>query len=193
MKKNLFIIAILITWMLSSCRDMKKNEEPIENIENLIYGKKIVVLNFWSIFCMPCIKEMPIISSLFDEYKKSKDISITTVALNSENELGQFLTRDSLNIYGRIYNRINTKIEFPILAYYRYSNNLDSTRNIVGVNHENDSSNLYLFSKYKLEGIPTTIIFFNGKEYKRFAGFGDDSLEYRKKISDVITFLNNKK
>lgn len=137
------------------------------------------------------MKEAPIISSLYDEYKKTANISITSIALNSKSELSQFFSRDTLNTYGKVYIRMNKKIEFPVLAYYQYDSKLDITRNVVGINHKNDSSLSYLSSKYKLEGIPTTIIFFKGKEYKRFLGFGGDSLEFRKKISDAIAYLNN--
>lgn len=193
MKRIWLIMVILVAAaFLNKCSVNKKSENPVGNIEKLIAGKDIVVLNFWSIFCLPCMQEIPIISSLYDEYKTAANISISSIALNSKSELSQFFSSDTLNIYGKIYRRMNKKIELPVLAYFKYDSNLDSKRNIVASNQKNDILLSYLASKFNLEGIPTTIIYFKGKEYKRFGGFGGDSFEFRKKILDAIVYLNNK-
>ena len=81
-------------------------------------------------------------------------------------------------------------MEFPILAFYKYDSKLNPKNLVVVPNQKNDTALTILTSKFKIEGLPTTIIYFKGKEYKRIVGFGGDGNEFRKEISDVIVGLN---
>ena len=45
-------------------------------------GKKYVLLHFWATWCTPCIKEIPAIKEINDQYK-SKDLQIISIALPS--------------------------------------------------------------------------------------------------------------
>jgi thiol-disulfide isomerase/thioredoxin len=193
MKNTSLILFILIAGLiLTSCSSNKKPDTSIANIEKLTANKDIVIINYWSIFCLPCMEEMPMIASLYNEYKNAPNISISTIALNSKSELDQFFSGDTVNIYAKVYSRMNTKMEFPVLAYYKYDSKLNPKNLVVVPNQKNDTALANLTSKFKIEGLPTTIVYFKGKEFKRFVGFGGDGTELRKDIADVIVGLDGK-
>lgn len=186
------ILIVVMAYGLSMCSDHTEPSDPIQKIEKVIAGKNVVVLNFWSIFCLPCLKELPVIASLDEEYKNDKNISINTIALNSENELKQFFSVDTANTYGNIYKRLNLKISFPIIAFNKYNSNFIPNLNAVSPNDQNDRLLLPLYAKFNLSGIPTTIIFFKGKEYRRFIGFEGDDSQFREKIEKILIQLKKR-
>ncbi|MEO7315703.1 MAG: TlpA disulfide reductase family protein [Ginsengibacter sp.] len=191
-KIKLFVaLILLVIFNLNMCTAQRVYVDPNQQIENEIAGKKIVVLNFWSIFCLPCLKELPAISNLYNSYRDDKNISIYTIALNSGDELNQFFSGDTTNIYGKIYKKLNLKITFPIITYNIHNNDFNYKLNAISTNVKNDSALSLLYSKFHLVGIPTTIIFFKGKEYKRFIGFEGDEVQYQKKISENLSYLSN--
>ena len=192
LKKVPLILIVFTTFLFNNCIVYKRPSDPIQQIENVIEGKNIVVLNFWSIFCLPCLKEIPTISSLHEKYRNDENISINSVALNSENEMKQFFSGDTANTYGNVYKRLNLEIKFPIITYNKYNSNYISKFNAVGPNYENDPSLSLLYAKFNLESIPTTIIFFKGKEYQRFIGFEGDNIQFKKEIDSILFQLNKR-
>jgi thiol-disulfide isomerase/thioredoxin len=54
---------------------------------------KIIVLNFWFIACGPCIKEMPTLNKLVDKYKSDENIIFLGLALDSNEEIKEFLKK----------------------------------------------------------------------------------------------------
>lgn len=54
---------------------------------------KLVVFNFWHISCRPCIKEIPKLNELTDQYKERDDIIFIAVTHNTEEDLAKFLEK----------------------------------------------------------------------------------------------------
>lgn len=60
---------------------------------------KVVFLNFWAIWCPPCIAEMPSIQVLSEKFKEDDEVAILTVEIEGKQErVNQFLIRKNLNI-----------------------------------------------------------------------------------------------
>jgi thiol-disulfide isomerase/thioredoxin len=60
---------------------------------------KVVFLNFWAIWCPPCIAEMPSIQILNEKFKNDDEVVILTVEIEGKQDrVNQFLTRKNLNI-----------------------------------------------------------------------------------------------
>jgi len=45
-------------------------------------GRKVILLDFWSIYCAPCVKEMPILIELYNKYNK-KGLEVFGISLDS--------------------------------------------------------------------------------------------------------------
>jgi len=46
------------------------------------HKKELTWVNFWSISCPPCLKEMPVLEGIHQKYKLSSRIKIVTIAMN---------------------------------------------------------------------------------------------------------------
>ncbi|HMR17815.1 MAG TPA: TlpA disulfide reductase family protein [Sphingobacterium sp.] len=60
---------------------------------------KVVFINFWATWCPPCLKEMPSIQVLYDEFKDNGDIEFLIVEI--ENDIDgakKFLTDQKLSL-----------------------------------------------------------------------------------------------
>ncbi|MDR2844303.1 MAG: AhpC/TSA family protein [Candidatus Symbiothrix sp.] len=55
------------------------------NSADIIRNKKIILLDFWASWCAPCIKEMPILAQLYEDYK-DQGLEIISISLD-ENKL----------------------------------------------------------------------------------------------------------
>lgn len=51
---------------------------------------KVVVLNFWFIACQPCLREMPQLNELVDQFK-NKDVVFLAPAMDEKDKLEEFL------------------------------------------------------------------------------------------------------
>src|SRR5512145_3449782 len=67
-------------------------------------GKKVVVLDFWSIYCASCIEEMP---KLIDIYNEFKNKGLVVIGVN----LDSFGTHRVV----KFMNGMETKINFPVI------------------------------------------------------------------------------
>ena len=67
-------------------------------------GKKVVILDFWSIYCASCIEEMPKLIGLYNEFK---DKGLVVIGVN----LDSFGTHRVV----KFMNGMETKINFPVL------------------------------------------------------------------------------
>ena len=74
-------------------------------------GKKVVVLDFWSIYCASCIEEMP---KLVDIYNEFKDKGLVIIGVN----LDSFGTHRVV----KFMQGMETKINFPVI--------IDKTRTV---------------------------------------------------------------
>ncbi len=67
-------------------------------------GKNVILLDFWSIYCVACIKEMPHLVDIYDKYK---DQDLVAVAVN----LDSFGTRR----VARFVKGLKFKVTYPIV------------------------------------------------------------------------------
>ena len=65
---------------------------------------KIVVFNFWGIWCKPCVKEIPQLNKLANLYSHRDDIIFLAVSSDSEKNLKTFIKRKKFR-----YNQISCK------------------------------------------------------------------------------------
>lgn len=71
-----------------SATDIHGNTYSLAELKN-----KVVVLNFWFVACTPCIKEMPQLNQLVDQYGKREDIVFLAFSTDNEALLGKFLAQ----------------------------------------------------------------------------------------------------
>lgn len=79
--------------------DGKTIEFKVEN-ETLISKQlngKYVMLNFWATWCAPCIKEMPILTSLQEKYGDKLQIIGILIEDKDPKELADFMTKYKMN------------------------------------------------------------------------------------------------
>src|SRR5512145_2964925 len=67
-------------------------------------GKKVIILDFWSIYCASCIEEMP---KLIDLYNEFRDKGLVVIGVN----LDSFGTHRVV----KFMNGMDTKINFPVI------------------------------------------------------------------------------
>jgi len=103
-----YFVAILLLLSVSAkpssapqlaLKDMHGNAHSLSE-----YRGKIVVLNFWATWCIPCKTEMPI---FVEVYKKYHDRGVVVLAASLDDEA----TRKYVSQYTRSY-----KMEFPVLV-----------------------------------------------------------------------------
>ena len=98
LKLRFFLLTLLSTIFLSACSepDYQMFNGSSGNIENL--KGKWVVVNYWADWCPPCIKEMPELSSFYNDNKER----VTVFAYNSDRlegeELQQMLIRFKVEV-----------------------------------------------------------------------------------------------
>ncbi len=69
------------------------------------YKGKVVLLNFWSITCPPCIEEIPYLERLQQMMKDNEDFHLLTVVTNrgeTENEVRPFMEKKGLTFHALI-------------------------------------------------------------------------------------------
>ncbi len=71
---------------------------------NQLKGKKIVILDFWSIYCASCIEEMPKLTAIYNEFR---DKGLVVIGVN----LDSFGTHRVV----KFMNGMETKINFPVI------------------------------------------------------------------------------
>lgn len=64
---------------------------------------KMLVLNWWSTGCKPCIEEMPGLNKLVEKYKSSK-IEFIAIAWNTNEEIWKFIHSNKFNYQQYIYS-----------------------------------------------------------------------------------------
>jgi thiol-disulfide isomerase/thioredoxin len=77
-------------------KDLEGNDVSLEN-----YRGKIILINFWATWCLPCRVEMPSMEKLYQEYK-NKGFSILAIDMQED--------ADSVKAFKEQY-----KLNFPIL------------------------------------------------------------------------------
>ncbi len=78
-------------------RNLKGNLEGLDD-----HSGKVIVVNFWATWCVPCIKEMPSFETLYRRYR-SKGLTLLAVSLDKE---GSSKVQEFVDKY---------KLSFPVL------------------------------------------------------------------------------
>lgn len=74
-------------------RDVNNKEVKLSDYK----GEKYVLLHFWATLCTPCMKEIPAIKEISDQYK-SKDLQIISIALPSSKYADYLTTLNKLQM-----------------------------------------------------------------------------------------------
>jgi len=75
----------------------------VRSLENHL-GKDVVLLDFWSIYCVSCVQEMPSLVALYEKYKEQGFIVY-----------GVDLDSFSPSRVKRFINGLNFKIPYPVM------------------------------------------------------------------------------
>lgn len=87
-----FLPLFMALFLFLSChRDKNETIEVLDHYSDLqkiidAQGDRPLILNFWSTYCPPCIKELPLFDSLEVAYK-SRDIKVLLINLDAVKDL----------------------------------------------------------------------------------------------------------
>ncbi|GGH65999.1 hypothetical protein GCM10011379_19700 [Filimonas zeae] len=76
------------------------NNQPV--LPDTLQGK-VILIDFWATWCIPCMQEMPYLQKVYDQYKHRSDVCFMIVNSGSRNTLA-----DAQNWFG------NKKYSFPV-------------------------------------------------------------------------------
>lgn len=87
--------------VLSETADYKRPEfslPDLDGVERSIseWDGKAVIINFWASWCIPCLREIPLLNELSAEYA-DEDIYILGIAVDSAENVREFLAKTSMN------------------------------------------------------------------------------------------------
>lgn len=144
----------------------------------------IIILKFWTTWCPSCLAEIP---SLIDLKNKYSNSMIRILAINGDSI---FYERTNSDVKKSISKLIkDSKINFDIVLD---SKNNESNGNNGNSNNDNDNNNSITptqgyFEKFKVNSIPTTIIFVSGKT--KFIHIGELNFNSKKLTSYLDDYL----
>ncbi len=61
--------------------DGRTPDGAIMKLSEILPGKKLILLDFWASWCVPCIKEMPNIAAIYEKYK---DQGLVVIGITSD-------------------------------------------------------------------------------------------------------------
>ena len=127
MSRNLRIVVLILIIFLTSFFFVKKyfstpqfslNDLQVqtlsgEQVDTKTLTGKIVVLNFWATWCMPCVQEMPMFANLAEMYKADEVVFI--LASDEETDrIESFLEKEELTL--PVYQLKNRMKEYEVFA-----------------------------------------------------------------------------
>lgn len=117
-----FLLPLLFfTFFITSCKSKETDKnatieilDDFSDLQSIIdaEGDELLVLNFWSTYCPPCIKEMPLFKKLELEYQ-DKNVRVLLISLD-----------DAAKLESRIYpfvKKHNIEPEIMILKDQNYT------------------------------------------------------------------------
>jgi thiol-disulfide isomerase/thioredoxin len=119
-----FILLIFICFILSGLKDNLLLDKTVptfsgltldnKKIDSTFYKGKVTVINFWSIGCKPCMKELPFLEQL-DSIFPDETFQILSIAPHSRERLAAF-NSDKPSQYSGFRKAIGAKtIKFSIM------------------------------------------------------------------------------
>ncbi len=94
------LLAVKTAWrqkMVPQLREKMLNQ-PLPKIDSLrdmngklidpeIWKNKVVIMDFWATWCVPCMHEMPYLQKVYDQYKNNPDVVFMVINSGSNNSL----------------------------------------------------------------------------------------------------------
>lgn len=173
MFKKIFFLSGLLGLMLASCNS-SKTELPDLRLKlfqgNYINFKddcknKITIINIWSTFCGPCLEELPAINQLYETLKANKNVKFLTIAMNTEDELDQFVySTDTSNPYKRAFllSKVQ-RLTMPIAIGSKSGYIISNQKNGKFIAHVADiKEDDMVYHAFNFRAVPTTLIYNNG-------------------------------
>ncbi len=74
---------------------------------------KIIVINFWETWCPACIKEMPSLNRLVDNYKNEKKVVFWAISHEDKLSIQEFLSKYKFN-YHQFYNGLKVRKAYNV-------------------------------------------------------------------------------
>ena len=164
------VLISVVSVFLMSCSNQDRTGTEVPNIAGKLINSdslnlrdlskgKFTLINVWGIFCIPCMKELPILHKVYQKYKTNKNLKFITLAMDSESELLRFLnSKDSSDPYKKmfVYSKLDS-FYLPTLAClpHGYSSYYYGGYAIV-----EDSAECYAIQRMiKSRFVPTTLIY----------------------------------
>jgi thiol-disulfide isomerase/thioredoxin len=94
------IIAIIFAFFLSGCSRVElieANSKTIHDHVSSFKGEKAVLLNVWSTWCVPCVKEFPMIVNLGKEFKDLKVVFVSADFDDHFDGVKKFLNKQNIS------------------------------------------------------------------------------------------------
>ena len=77
------------------------------------YRGNIIVLNFWETWCPPCIKEMPSLNRLVENFKKEKKVLFWAISHEDKLTIQEYLAKNKFN-YHHFYNGTKVRRDYNV-------------------------------------------------------------------------------
>lgn len=157
-------------------------------IDSAYFNGKVTLVNFWSMGCRPCMKEMPFLSQL-DSIFPDQDFQVLSIAPHSRERLAAF-NSDKISQYSSFRKAIGTGIiKFDILPECEVTKKspYDTDEHLTLAYDSDEISKLF-----EVEAYPTTFLI-DRSGVIRYIHFGypmdvSDSL-YKKQLTNEIEIL----
>jgi GLPGLI family protein len=79
------------------------------------YTDKVLVVNFWFVFCKPCIAEIPLLNSLKTKYE-DKGVGFLSITFDDAKLVNEFLKKNPF-VFDMIVNAKNITDQYGIITY----------------------------------------------------------------------------
>jgi len=116
---------------------------------------KVLILNFWFIGCMPCMKELPYLNALYERYKDNDEVIFLSIAPHGEDDIQKFINpTDTTFIAIRNYFKVpkgEAIIKYPIIA-------VCAEKEVKDRKYLRPDCHEDLASRFSLRGYPLTLL-----------------------------------
>ena len=161
-----YFVVLLFCISIISCQQEKQIQTTVELIDSTVFQKildenhdNILVVNVWATWCVPCVKEMPDLNRLANEYKDKK-VKIISISIDYADE-----------IESKIIPFIQKhKINFPV-----YVNNF-----------ENDEKFINYLNLEWSGAIPATFIYDKKGNQKKFLSGKHSFTDFKEAVELVL-------
>jgi len=88
---------ILLTWLLSQAPPALADQSPGPGLNLSDYQGKVVVLDFWASWCVPCRRSFPWMNAMHDKYKESGLVVLAVNLDRDRDNAESFLSKYAAN------------------------------------------------------------------------------------------------